>query len=56
MKKQSLDEIEEKFLEAIENSNIDNVEKIELLVNIKLFLENYKDNIRILQEYGKKRR
>lgn len=55
MNKESLDKIKDKFVDIIENTNIDNADKLELLMNIWLFLENYEDNIKILQKYGKKR-
>lgn len=55
MNKESLDKIKDKFIDIIENTNIDNADKLELLMNIWLFLENYEENIKILQKYGKKR-
>lgn len=55
MNKESLDKIKDKFIDIIENTNIDNADKLELLMNIWLFLENYEENIKILQQYGKKR-
>lgn len=55
MNKESLETLKNKFIEIIENTNIDNADKLELLMNIWLFLENYEDNIKILHKYGKKR-
>lgn len=55
MNKESLEKIKDKFIDIIENTNIDNADKLELLMNIWLFLENYEENIKILQKYGKKR-
>lgn len=54
MNKESLDKIKDKFIDIIENTNIDNADKLELLMNIWLFLENYEENIKILQQYGKR--
>ena len=56
MNKESLDKIKDKFIDIIENTNIDNADKLELLMNIWLFLENYEENIKILQQYGKRRK
>ena len=56
MNKESLEKIKEKFVDIIENTNIENSDKLELLMNICLFLDNYEENIKILQQYGKKRR
>lgn len=56
MNKESLNKIKEKFVDIIENTNIENADKLELLMNICLFLDNYEENIKILQQYGKKRR
>ena len=56
MNKESLDKIKDKFIDIIENTNIDNADKLELLMNIWLFLENYEESIKILQQYGIKRK
>jgi hypothetical protein len=56
MNKESLNKIKEKFVDIIENTNIENADKLELLMNICLFLDNYEDNIKILQQYGKRRK
>lgn len=56
MNKESLEKIKEKIVDIIENTNIENADKLELLMNICLFLDNYEENIKILQQYGKKRR
>lgn len=55
MNKESLEILKDKFIDIIENTNIDNADKLELLMNIWLFLENYEENIKILHKYGKKR-
>ena len=56
MNKESLDKIKDKFIDIIENTNIDNADKLELLMNIWIFLENYEESIKILQQYGKRRK
>jgi hypothetical protein len=55
MNKESLEILKDKFIDIIENTNIDNADKLELLMNIWLFLENYEENIKLLHKYGKKR-
>ena len=45
MKQSSLDITMNNVLDTIYNSNIDNIEKIELLMNIRLFFINYDKNI-----------
>ena len=45
MKQSSLDISMNNVLDTIYNSNIDNIEKIELLMNIRLFFINYDKNI-----------
>lgn len=45
MKQSSLDIVMNNVLDTIYNSNIDNIEKIELLMNIRLFFINYDKNI-----------
>ena len=56
MEKESLDKIETEIIKILDNSNINRADKLELLINLKLFLENYEDNINILREYGKTRK
>ena len=56
MNKESIEKIKIAFRKVIENENISNEDKLELLMNIDLFLTYYEDNIRILNKYGKKRR
>lgn len=55
MNKESLEILKNEFIDLIENINIDNADKLELLLNIYLILENYEENIKILQKYGKTR-
>jgi len=56
MNKESLEIVKDLFIETLENANIDNADKLELLLNIWLFLDDYKNNIEILSEYSKKRK
>ena len=57
MNKESLELVKSKLVDVLENSNIDSVDKMELTLNIWLFLEPelYDDNIKVLSKYGKKR-
>lgn len=57
MNKESLELVKSKLVDVLENSNIDSVDKMELALNIWLFLEPdlYDDNIKVLSNYGKKR-
>ena len=47
MQKESIEEAIEKTTEAIYNSNINVVDKLELMMNIKTFLENYDEMIKV---------
>lgn len=49
MDKESLEYIEEKLIEIINQSNINIIDKVELTINITSFLEEYEENIKILQ-------
>lgn len=51
MNKESLEEAIEKCSEAIANSNINTIDKIELLLNLKQFLDTqkYEENINVLR-------
>ena len=49
----STDEIEqalEIIVDSISRSSLDNYTKLELLINLRLFFENYNENIRLLRE------
>lgn len=50
MKKESIELALDIIVNNISNSNIDNIDKIELLLNLRLFLINYKDNIETLEQ------
>lgn len=56
MLKDSLDEVVPQVLTTIEKSDIDFYDKIELLLNLRLFLssENYENNIKILRKETKR--
>lgn len=56
MNKESLDKMREEILKIKENKHINEIDKMELLLNIDLFLTYYEDNIKILQKYGKRRK
>jgi len=49
------EESKNKLLELLINSDINNIDKLELLINIKLFLEDYEENIKILQRKERKK-
>ena len=45
MQKESLDQAIKVILESIERLEIDNYDKLELMLNIYHFLENYHENV-----------
>lgn len=47
MQKESIEEAIEICINNIHNSNINIVDKMELLINIKTFLENYDEMIKV---------
>ena len=52
MEQESLNEATRLVVDAIQNSNINIVDKVELLMNINTFLENYHEAIK--QRFGSK--
>lgn len=53
MKNSSLNEATEIIIEALDKSNkIDNIDKTELMLNIKLFLKEneYRENVKVLSK------
>lgn len=56
MTKEELEEATDIIIDSITNSNLHNYTKLELLINIKLFLENYHKNIKILDKIEKSRK
>lgn len=57
MKKESLDKIRAIIIKDVMTSNINNVDKAELLINLFQFLDEkkYQENINILRTYSKKK-
>ena len=51
MNKESLEKAEEAILTALQWINIDSVDKVELMLNLRLLLENYDESIGVLQEH-----
>lgn len=54
----STDEIEqalEIIVDSISRSSLDNYTKLELMINLKLFFENYNKNIMILNQEKRKK-
>ena len=47
MKEESIKEAKELIIDKIYNSNINIVDKLELLINVKNFLENYDEMIKV---------
>ena len=53
MQKESLNEATKLVVEAIQNSNINVVDKLELLINLSNFLDNYHEAIK--SDLGRKK-
>ena len=51
MNKESLEKAEEAILTALQWINIDSVDKVELMLNLRLLLENYDESLGVLQEH-----
>lgn len=51
MNKESLEKAEEAILTALQWINIDQTDKVELMLNLRLLLENYDEDLRVLQEH-----
>lgn len=50
MSNDDLEECIDIIVKAISESKLDNYVKLEMMINLKLFLENYEKNIRILRK------
>ncbi len=57
MNKESLIKAKELLISSLSKSEIDDIDKVELMLNINKFLDEeiYKDNINILTEVGRNR-
>ncbi len=51
MNKESLQIIQDKIADILNNTNIDIIDKVELLINLHFFLEDYDENIEVLKQY-----
>ena len=58
MTKESLEKIQDKVFEIVDSSDIEIIDKVELLINIVNFLDpdKYEDNIQVLREHELKLR
>ena len=50
MEQQQIEQASDLIIDTIANSNLDSCTKLELLINMKTFFENYNENIIILQK------
>lgn len=50
MEQQQIEQASDLIFEAIVNSNLDKFTKLELLINMKNFFENYNENIKLLNK------
>lgn len=53
MENKSINEFSEHLGEYINSLNIDTLDKVELLINIIHFLNDYKENTQVLEEHRK---
>jgi len=51
MDKESLEKVQDKIADLLNNVDIPITDKIELLINLMHFLNDYEDNIRVLEEH-----
>lgn len=58
MNKESLDRAEEEIIKVLRDLEIDNIDKLELMLNLSHFLDdkNYKENIKILALHNRDKR
>ena len=56
MQKESLDQAIKVIIESIEKLELNNYDKLELMLNIYHFLDNYNENVRNLNENIKRRK
>lgn len=49
MSNEELEECIDIIAKALSESNLNNYTKLEMMINLKLFMENYEENIRILR-------
>lgn len=49
MNEKELEDITNLLLECIDSSNLDLYVKVELMINLKTFLSNYEENIKLLK-------
>lgn len=56
MKKESIDKTIQAMFIALDNIDIDQLDKFELMKNMHKFLKDYDENIKVLSFYNAKRR
>lgn len=55
MEQQKIEQATDVVIDAITNSNLDNLTKMELLINMRAFFEDYNKNINLLNREKAKR-
>ena len=51
MDKESLEKVQDKIADLLNNVDIPITDKVELLINLIHFLNDYEDNIKVLEEH-----
>jgi hypothetical protein len=51
VKQESIDEARKIVIERISQSNLDQIDKVELLINLHLFFDKYNENIKVLKKH-----
>lgn len=51
MEKQSIEETKKIIIDNLDKANIPEIDKVELMMNILQFLNDYEENIKVLQKY-----
>lgn len=51
MEKQSIEETKKVIIDNLDKANIPEIDKVELMMNILQFLNDYEENIKVLQKY-----
>ena len=54
MEQQQIEQASDLIIDTIANSNLDSCTKLELLINMKNFFENYNENIKLLNKEMRK--
>lgn len=56
MNKESLEKIKDEVIKILKNEEIEIFDRVEIVINLMYFLDNYEEDLKVLKEYKLKKK